>query len=192
MPPRDAEEAVGRFISRFSLITWVVLLSLWIILSGKFDLFHLGMGVITVAFINWQQKALPPLRRRGDPVLRPVRVLLYIPWLIWQMLLASIYVSGIILRNPKDIDPMVVAFRSEQASLLHRVILANSITLTPGTLTVDLKGNHFLMHALTKRTGEEVLEGKLARKVASLSPIATDATPVVEEIQTEGGPWKSS
>lgn len=98
------EPAKGRFVSRFSLATWLVLLGLWVVLSGKFDLFHLGAGVLTVAFINWQQTALRPLRQRGDPVLRALRLLLYIPWLLWQMLLSSIYVAGIILKNPRGID----------------------------------------------------------------------------------------
>ncbi|MGC9451277.1 MAG: Na+/H+ antiporter subunit E [Oceanipulchritudo sp.] len=175
-------------MSRFSLATWMVLLALWIILSGKLDLFHLGAGVLTVAFINWQQTALRPLRRRGDPVLRARRLLLYIPWLLWQMLLSSVYVAGIILRDPKGIDPRMVAFRSGQPSMLHRVILANSITLTPGTLTVDLKGDRYLVHALTRRTAEEVLEGKLARKVARLSPNQPDATPVNDPMEHEEAP----
>lgn len=178
---RSRKSKKGRFNSHFAPITWAVLLGLWVALSGKLDLFHLGAGVVTVIFINWQQTALTPLRKEDDPGFAALRIILYVPWLLWQMLLASIYVAGVILRDPKGIDPSMIAFTSRQPSLVHRVILANSITLTPGTLTVDLKGDRYLVHALTRRTADEVLEGKLARKVARLSPKQPDATPVALE-----------
>jgi len=168
----------GQIKSHFAPITWAVFFILWIILSGKMDLFHLGVGALTVIFINWQQTALTPLRKEDDPSFKPLHLILYIPWLLWQMLLSSIYVAGIIIRDPRGINPRMISFTSRQPSLLHRVFLANSITLTPGTLTVDLQDDRFLVHALTRKTADEVLEGKLPRKVARLSPKQPDATPV--------------
>lgn len=178
---RSRKSKKGRFNSHFAPITWAVLLTLWVVLSGKMDLFHLSAGVLAVIFINWQQTALTPLRKEDDPGFAALRIILYVPWLLWQMFLSSIYVAGIILRDPKGIDPRMITFTSRQPSLVHRVILANSITLTPGTLTVDLKGDRYLVHALTRRTADEVLEGTLARKVARLSPKQPDATPVPVE-----------
>ncbi|MFO7724420.1 MAG: Na+/H+ antiporter subunit E [Oceanipulchritudo sp.] len=178
---RFRKQAKGPFNSHFSMATWAVLLGLWIILSGKMDPFHLGVGVLAVIFINWQQTGLSPLRGEDEPGFQTIRLILYIPWLLWQMLLSSIYVAWIILRDPKGIDPRMISFSSRQPSLIHRVILANSITLTPGTLTVDLQEDRYLVHALTHRTAGEVLEGKLARKVARLSPKQPDATPVALE-----------
>ena len=168
----------GQFKSHFAPITWVFLFALWIVLSGKFNFFHLGAGALTVIFINWQQTALAPLRKENDPGFSSLQLILYVPWLLWQMLLSSIYVAGIIIRSPRGIDPQMITFTTQQPSIVHRVILANSITLTPGTLTVDLQDDHFLVHALTHKTADEVLEGKLPCKVARLSPKQPDATPV--------------
>lgn len=177
-------------VSRFAPGTWIVLIGLWIVLSGKFDAFHIGAGILTVALISWQQTALPPLRGGNEPGFKALRLALYIPWLLWQMLVSSVYVAGVILKNPRDIDPRMIRFRSQQPSLLHRVILANSITLTPGTLTVDIQDDRYLVHALTHKTADEVLEGQLARKVSGLSAGQPDATPVpLDSLSGEEDRW---
>jgi multicomponent Na+:H+ antiporter subunit E len=163
--------------SRFAPATWIALFLLWVVLSGKFDAFHLLVGLATIAFIAWLQSALVPLRGVGDPRIRGLQLALYIPWLLWQMLLSSIYVARVILWDYEKVDPQLIAFSSKQPSVLHRVILANSITLTPGTLTVDLRGDRFLVHALTPSTAADVLNGRAADKVARLSVDNPQATP---------------
>lgn len=155
--------------SRLSASVWFVLFAFWVILSRKFDLFHLSVGVITVALVAWLQSLLKPLRQPGEPRLGLFPVLLYVPWLLWQMIRSALYVGCLILWKRDKVDPQVVVFRSDQPSVVHHVILANSITLTPGTLTVDLQGDRYLVHALTRRTVEDLLEGTMSRKVARLS-----------------------
>lgn len=172
---KSGRERPGK--SRFAPATWIALFLLWVVLSGMFDAFHLLVGVATVAFIAWQQTALAPLRGADEPRIRVLRLVLYVPWLMWQMLLSSIYVARVILWDHEKVDPCMIAFSSKQPSVLHRVVFANSITLTPGTLTVDLKDDYFLVHALTPDTAADVLNGRMAEKVAWLSSDNPDAMP---------------
>ncbi|NBD37802.1 MAG: cation transporter [Verrucomicrobia bacterium] len=168
--PETGRGSVFHRLRARRLVTgWVLLVLLWLAFSAKFDLFHIGTGVIAVTLIMWQHSALPQLGKREAPPLRPLRVLLYIPWLLWQMLRSAVYVAVIILHHPRKIEPRVLSFRCNQPSDLQHVLFANSITLTPGTLTLDLKDGHYLVHSLTKATGEDLMEGDMARRVARLS-----------------------
>jgi multicomponent Na+:H+ antiporter subunit E len=173
-PDSSPRPGLGGGGSKFAISVWVVLFGLWVVLSGKLDLFHLSVGVITVAAVAWQQYLLQPMRKAGEPRLGFLPVLFYLPWLLWQMILSSLFVARLILRDRDQVDPQVLVFRSDQPSVVHHVILANSITLTPGTLTVDLQGDRYLVHALSGQTAMELLEGTMARKVARLSQSESD------------------
>jgi multicomponent Na+:H+ antiporter subunit E len=164
--------------SHFTVATWVMMFALWVILSGMFDVFHLGAGLLTIAIVAWLQSFLVPMRKENEPRLRLIPVLLYVPWLFWQMVLSALLVARLILWERERIDPRIVVFRSNQPSVVHHTVFANSITLTPGTLTVDLQGDRYLVHAICERTENDLLNGPMARKVARLSGLEIDAQPV--------------
>ena len=169
MSDQTAREKVPFHPSRTKMAAMLVLFALWALLSGKPDLFHLGIGVLAVAFIVWLQRGLPAFRNVDDPPLKVTRVFVYLGWILWKMVESAFQVSLLILKGPRSLDPRLLAFRSDQPSLVNSVILANSITLTPATLVVDLQNNRFLVHALTRESAEEVLNGDMARRVAWLS-----------------------
>lgn len=154
--------------TRISRWTILLLMGLWMLLSGKLEAFHLGVGVATIAFVFWQATVLPPLETSGAAQLRFLRLVPYAGWLMWQMLLSAIYVARVVIRPEQHLDPQLVEFKSAQPTLFSGVILANSITLTPGTLTIDLQENRFVVHALTSKTARDVLDGDMARRVARL------------------------
>jgi multicomponent Na+:H+ antiporter subunit E len=147
----------------------VLLLALWVFLSGKLDAFHLGTGVVGVLGILWLHAGLPATGEERAPGLRVLRLATYFPWLAWQMILSAVFVARVILSPRRLLDPQLIEFQSEQPSRLSRVILANSITLTPGTITLDLTDERFVVHALTRSTAEDTLGGEMARRVAKLS-----------------------
>jgi hypothetical protein len=91
------------------------------------------------------------------------------------MVLSALLVARLILWDRKSIDPRIVVFRSNQPSVVHHTVFANSITLTPGTLTVDLQGDRYLVHAICERTENDLLNGPMARKVARLSGLDIDS-----------------
>lgn len=161
------------------------LLALWLVLSGKLDLFHVGSGVFATGLVLWLDRKLGPASlEEGERPLRPHfgRHLLYFPWLAWQMLVASWQVGRVIVHPAmgEKIAPNLIRFRSAQPHVIAKVVLANSITLTPGTLTVKIEGDSFLVHALTAESARSLLEGTMQRKVAaafgvSLEEPVTDA-----------------
>ncbi len=166
------------------LLTGLLLFGLWMLLSGKFDVFHLGVGILSVTAILWMHYRLTPLDSTPHPLLNPLRFVTYFFWLLAQMLISSIQVAKVVLGlGTKRPDPRLLSFRSEQPSLPQGVLLANSITLTPGTLTIDFQDGRYLIHALTEDTARDLLSGEMARRVARLGGAADG--PLMEEISPE-------
>ena len=95
-------------------------------------------------------------------------LLIYWCWLLKEIFVANIYVCRLILSPSMPISPTVIALRSSQSSDLARVIFANSITLTPGTVTIDVDGDITEVHALTIEAARSLLEGSMDGKVTAL------------------------
>lgn len=151
--------------------TWVpplCLYVLWVLLSGKFEVYHLGVGLVVVAFVVWQKRGLPELQSPELPRLRYGRVLPYAGWLLWQMMLSAVQVARVVIHPRRHLNPQLIQFQSLQPSLIANVVFAHSITLTPGTLTIELRDKHLVVHALTARTAADLLSGEMARRVAYL------------------------
>lgn len=162
----------------------LVLFGLWVLLSGKIDAFHLGIGLLSVLAVLWIHYRLPPMEPAAHPQLNPLRFAAYFFWLLLQMLLSAIHVARVILRPGADrLDPRLIAFRSEQPSVVQSVLFANSITLTPGTLTLDLRDGRYLVHALTADTAADLLSGDMAGRVSRLSGPAEG--PFLEELSPD-------
>ena len=104
----------------------------------------------------------------GVPIEVTPRVqLFYAPWLIWQIVKANVDVARRILDPRLPIRPHVIRIRAGQKTDLGRVIYANSITLTPGTVTIDLEGRDLRVHALTDEAAEGLATGEMDRRVSS-------------------------
>ena len=158
------------------VVTWLLLAALWIVLSGYFDAVHLIFGfcsVTLVSLISHRHLTGDGDVRRG--VGRMVRLVLYLPWLLWQIVIANVDVMLRIL-GFRDIDPRVIRYRPELSSDFGRVTLANSITLTPGTVTVLLEDGEYVVHALSREAADAVLEGSMARKAAVVEGSAPDGS----------------
>jgi multicomponent Na+:H+ antiporter subunit E len=106
--------------------------------------------------------------REGAPVELPLRALGYLPWLLWEIMKANLHVAGRILRPRMSISPSLVKVRCTQTHDIGRVIYANSITLTPGTVSVDTHGNEITVHALTAEAAQDLLEGSMDRRVTRM------------------------
>ncbi|MDX1422522.1 MAG: Na+/H+ antiporter subunit E [Kiloniellales bacterium] len=147
----------------------VFLALLWLLLSGHFSeplLLALGAAsVLLVVFIALRKEVTDP---EGHPIHMILRLLVYWPWLVKEIVVANVDVAKAILRSPMAIDPTVFTVRGTQKSELARVIYANSITLTPGTVTVDLEEDLLTIHALTKAGLESVESGQMNRRVTAL------------------------
>jgi multicomponent Na+:H+ antiporter subunit E len=153
---------VGQFLALFG-----VSFLFYLLLAGSVEAFELATGAITatvVAVALWGVSLTGPV----DPV-RTVRqfgrLLVYVPYLLWQIVIANLQVAYVVLHPDLPIDPEIVEFDAAVWSSLPVTTLANSITLTPGTLTVDVSRRHFTVHTLTVDSREDLFGGSLERAV---------------------------
>ncbi len=130
---------------------------LWLFLSGRFDLFHISLGVISSAFVAlFSGDLLFDSPRIKDIPRLWLRFLIYIPWLLYQIFLANLHLLYLTF-HPKLldlIDPKIIRFRSKLKHDLSLVTFANSITLTPGTITVNVTVlGRFSVHCIDVQSG---------------------------------------
>ena len=142
---------------------------LWLLLSGYFtEPLLLGLGlasVVSVVVITYRKRVLDP---EGHPVHLILNALFYWPWLLKEIVMANIDVAKALLSSPMAIAPTVFTVTGSQRSELGRVIYANSITLTPGTVTIDLEDDKLTVHALTPAGLAGVESGEMDRRIARL------------------------
>lgn len=143
---------------------------IWIILNGRItlELVLIGMGV-SVAIYFLAARALDYSPKKDLQLLRSLPIVfLYTLNLVLEIIKASVGVIAIIWSRDRKPDPVFVEFHSGLPTEMQNVILANSITLTPGTYTVLQEGDYFLVHCLREELAQGVEEGsfvKLLRRV---------------------------
>ena len=138
------------------IITFLVMFAMWLIFSGKFDLFHMGLGVISCLIVAFMSSDLLITNTTFAtiPTLW-VRFLLYFPWLLWQIVLSNLHVLKLVYSRDllERINPQMVHFRTKLKNDMAQVTFANSITLTPGTITVGLSVyGDYSVHAIDDTT----------------------------------------
>lgn len=141
----------------------------WLLLSGYFTSpLLLGFGVISVAFTTWLSLRID--RHDGERVALRVDLplLRYWGWLLVEILKANLDVAKLILAPRLALSPRLVRVKATQATDTGVVIYANSITLTPGTVTIDIDGDELIVHAITQDMADGVLNGDMGDRVTAL------------------------
>lgn len=144
------------------------LFAFWLLLSGMYTPFLLAAGLgasIAVALLAWRMEVAD---REGHPIHLAAGALTYWPWLLKEIAVSGWQVSKIILDPRLPISPSLVRFRPSQESTVGLVTHANSITLTPGTITVEAGHDEFLVHALTREGARAVVGSEMDRRVRRL------------------------
>lgn len=151
------------------LATFLALFGTWIVLSGKFDALHVILGILSsglVAFLS--SDLLFPEGKPQQLLLSVYRFIVYVPWLLYQIWLANLHVLYLTFhpRMMDLIDPQIIRFQSKLTKDLSLVAFANSITLTPGTITVSVAvDGDFKVHAIDT-VSAEALPGEMEERVA--------------------------
>lgn len=145
-----------------------VLTALWLVLSGHFTPLLLGFGAGSIAFVAWIARRMDVVDPEGHPSHLTLRAMAYWPWLLGQIVAANLAVTREILRPRLAITPTVIWVRSTQRSDLGRTIFANSITLTPGTVSIELGAGAIQVHALTRDAAEGLETGEMDRRVTAM------------------------
>lgn len=135
-----------------SIIIFSLLMAFWLFISGSADWQHWLTGIIIVTFLTlcWNQLFIGE-QRKTKITWRQVKIFIrYFIFLILEIVKANFIVACIVLNPKLPISPGLIALKISLQRDLPRVTYANSITLTPGTITVDLDGDRLLVHGMTK------------------------------------------
>ena len=151
---------------------WLVLFAVWLLLSGHYTPLLIGFGVGSCALTVYIAMRMDVADHEGVPIDWGGRFLLYLPWLLKEILVANISVAKVILSPSLPISPIMVVFRSTQKTDLGRVLYANSITLTPGTITTGVEGDQLEIHALTWQDVDGREEDEMDRRVAVVEGVS--------------------
>ena len=151
------------------------LFGLWLAFSGELGVEFLaagalaavgGVAVSELLFRGTHEGRFTPAPNSVGWLLRSIaRLALYLPWLAYQIVAANVYVAWLVLHPRLPIDPSLVRFDGSMGSERGQVLLAQSITLTPGTVTVDASNGVFVVHCLSRRSREGLAEGGIQRKI---------------------------
>ncbi|MDT3736565.1 MAG: Na+/H+ antiporter subunit E [Denitratisoma sp.] len=148
---------------------FLVLYAFWLLLSGLFTPFLLAAGAGCALAVLAFARRMDVVDREGHPIHLGWRALIsYWPWLLREIVRSSWDVSRRILDPRLPISPTLARFRPSQKSELGLVIHANSITLTPGTVAVEVEADTFLVHALTREAAAGLAGSEMDRRVAAL------------------------
>ena len=149
----------------------IVAFGTWLLWSGHYTLDHtlvLAMGILSCAFVVYLAGRLSIVDEEGHPIHLAWGLVLYIPWLLWAIFKSNIDVAKRILNPRLPIAPRIVRVNGTQKTDLCRVIFANSITLTPGTVSLDLDEEDIVVHALTEEAADDVQSGDMDSRVTAL------------------------
>ena len=152
---------------------FIGLMVFWVVMSGYLDAVHIGMGVVSAVLIiafnhrlkreRFFQSELEDLHQ-----LRIFKVFLYIFWLAYQIIISGFRVAFVILDPRMPIETYVLKFKTRLPHAQAKMILGNSITLTPGTLTIDIQEDEFTVHSLTPESCGDILNDNMPRHVLEL------------------------
>ena len=146
----------------------VALFGFWLLLSGHYTVFLTTLGALSTLLCVWVGLRMRVVDVEGHPVQLLLGAVTYFPWLIWEIAKSTWYVIGVVLRGPSAISPNLIKVKASQASQVGINVYGNSITLTPGTITVDVEGDELTVHALTQSTADDLLDGTMDRRVARM------------------------
>lgn len=168
------------------VLSFIAFMGFWLAMSGFFDVVHISFGVIcVVAVIAFNNK----LKRHVyyEDEIRQLnqfhffRSAWYAVWMFWQIIKAGLQVTMVLIRPSLPIAPSIVRFKVDLPSAHARMILGNSITLTPGTLTVDITGDEFIVHSLIPASYEGIVDDSMPKQVLRL--FEKSDRPVVSDVR---------
>jgi multicomponent Na+:H+ antiporter subunit E len=154
---------------RYFLVFFILYLH-WIFWSGRFDAFHLSLGVVSCALVTVISHDLYIKRKQFSSkiLIEAIRFIQYVPWLLYQIVLSNIHVASLVLRPRMPIDPKIIRYKTRLKTDIALTTFANSITLTPGTITADIHEGEYHVHVLSRKVAEDLMTGEMENRVASI------------------------
>jgi multicomponent Na+:H+ antiporter subunit E len=169
-----------------ALLQFAMLLAFWLLLSGEWRPLFIAMGVASSALVT--MLTYPLLRESlssegSSPGRRLARAgwgIVFVAWLLWRIVVASAQVANFALRPSLPFQPRFVRFTTNMRRPVSRVVLANSITLVPGTLTVRLDGDRYLVHCLIPGATDDLESAQMQNLIGRFTGEAPEPPPTME------------
>ena len=143
----------------------------WLLMSGHYTPLILFLGAISVGFVLYLTKRMDSLDEDTFEFKLKRRHFSYWSWLAKEIFKANLDVAKVILAPNMKLSPRILRVPTSQSSELGTVIYANSITLTPGTVSVDIEGDEIIVHALTQKLMDGLTEGDMDKRVNYLEEL---------------------
>lgn len=158
-----------------TLKLFVLVAALWLLWSGHYTPLILTLGLASVLLVVFLCRRMQILDREIAPFHTAGAAVRYLPWLALEVAKSSLDVIRRVLDPALPIAPQTVRVLASQKTDLGRVTYTNSITLTPGTLTIDAVDDHLTVHALSDEGAEDLRSGRMDRKISMLEPAGEPA-----------------
>lgn len=151
------------------VVALVVWMTAWLLWSGLYKPLLITLGVISCLIVLVLAKRMQLFEKDAYNLQVASRLPAFWVWLGWEIIKSNLQIARIVLSPRPTISPTVIRIDALQKDRLGQAILGNSITLTPGSVTIDDEAGRLLVHTLTKDGAESLLEGEMNRRVARLT-----------------------
>lgn len=152
----------------YYLFVAIMLAVFWMLLSGYFTALLLSFGVLSVVLVVWLVFRMDRADKERRILYPTPRFFAYIAWLLVEVVKANIDLAKRIWHPDLPIEPNWTRLDTKVSTHLEKTFYANSITLTPGTLTTDVGDDHFMVHALSQEGMDDLRKGEMERRILRL------------------------
>ena len=189
--PKPTKHGQQRLIS--VVLQFVLLFAFWLLLSGHYQAKYIVIGALAAGLVTLLNNDLFYLALRygesAEPKIQLVllqlwRFLLYLPWLLSRIIMANIQVAYLVLHPKMPIDPGLLVFRTWMKKGIAQVTLANSIPLTPGTITTSLENGRYIIHTLKRPLAGELEDATMQNKIARVYLEAREPPPTTQWVHS--------
>ena len=150
------------------LFILIFLFVFWLLLSGHYVALIISFGVVSALLVTYLVRRMDQVDEEPGSFLPGIALMRYFGWLLWQVVLSNIDVARRIWHPSLPIRPTWQRLDTEVSTPLEKTLYANSITLTPGTLTTDVRDDHFMIHSLCPEGIEELRKGEMEKRIRRL------------------------
>ena len=148
------------------IVYFILLFALWFVLSGYLKTLLLFFGLISVIFVLWMSVRSKSLNYDAFPLKLLIKLPIYWIWLIKEIIKSGLTTTKIIWKG--NHTPQLIKVKASQKNDTGKANYANAITLTPGTVTIEINKDTFLVHALSKELAEDLQSGDMDKLIKGL------------------------
>ena len=154
---------------KHAIALFALLLAVWLLNSGHYTVLITSFGIASCLLVVWLSHRMGIVDEEGVPIHLLTRLPMYLPWIAKEVFKSNLDTARRILNlGSPDVSPRLFEAPTTQRTDLGRVLYANSITLTPGTVSIRVHGASITVHAIADEVADDLLGGEMDRRVTRL------------------------